>query len=106
MSINITIFEDNDRLRESLVYLLEGVEEYHVTGHFNNCSDAENIVRVYKPDVVLMDIDMPGINGIKGVSLAKTARPQTAVIMYTCTLFLRTMKNCFSVFVPALMATY
>jgi DNA-binding NarL/FixJ family response regulator len=83
MPVSITIFEDNDRLRESLVYLLNGMDEYKVAGHYNNCSDAENIVRVYKPDVVLMDIDMPGINGIKGVSLVKTARPQTAVIMYT-----------------------
>lgn len=83
MPIRIIIFEDNDRLRESLSYLLQSVPDYEVTGNYNNCLDATNITRVYNPDVVLMDIDMPGESGIKGVSLVKEARPQTAVIMYT-----------------------
>jgi DNA-binding NarL/FixJ family response regulator len=82
MSVKIAIFEDNDRLRESLAYLLK-MNNYEVTGDYNQCNDAANIVRVYKPDVVLMDIDMPGQNGIKGVALIKEARPETAVIMYT-----------------------
>jgi DNA-binding NarL/FixJ family response regulator len=82
MPAKITIFEDNDRLRESLAYLLK-MNNYEVTGDYNQCNDAANIVRVYKPDVVLMDIDMPGQSGIKGVALIKAARPETAVIMYT-----------------------
>ena len=83
MPIRIIIFEDNDRLRQSLAYLLQSVAGYEVTGDYNNCLDASNIARVYKPDVVLMDIDMPGESGIKGVSLIKEAWPQAAVIMYT-----------------------
>ena len=83
MPISIIIFEDNDRLRESLAYLLQSMPDYEVLGDYNNCTDAANITRVYKPDVVLMDIDMPGETGIKGVSLIKETRPQTAVIMYT-----------------------
>jgi DNA-binding NarL/FixJ family response regulator len=83
LPISIIIFEDNDRLRESLAYLLQSMPDYEVLGDYNNCTDASNITRVYKPDVVLMDIDMPGETGIKGVSLIKETRPQTAVIMYT-----------------------
>lgn len=83
MPIRIIIFEDNDRLRESLAYLLQSVPEYEVLGDYDNCKDAVNITRVYKPDVVLMDIDMPGESGIKGVSMVKETRPETAVIMYT-----------------------
>ncbi len=83
MAIRIIIFEDNDRLRESLTYLLRSMDNYEVVGDYNNCSDANTITRVYQPDVVLMDIDMPGESGINGVSLVKEARPQTAVIMYT-----------------------
>ena len=83
MPIRIIIFEDNDRLRESLAYLLKTSGEFEVAGDYNNCKEAASITRVYKPDVVLMDIDMPGESGIKGVSLIKEARPQTAVIMYT-----------------------
>ena len=82
MPVKITIFEDNDRLRESLAYLLK-MNNYDVTGDYNQCNDAANVVRVYQPDVVLMDIDMPGESGIKGVALVKEARPDTAVIMYT-----------------------
>ncbi len=48
-----------------------------------NCDDAVNVARVYKPDIVLMDIDMPGTDGIAGVRLIKETRPSTAVIMYT-----------------------
>ncbi|MBC7829663.1 MAG: response regulator transcription factor [Chitinophagaceae bacterium] len=83
MAISIIIFEDNDRLRQSLAYLLQSIEDYQVVGDYNNCKDAANITRVYKPDVVLMDIDMPGENGINGVSIIKEIRPLTAVIMYT-----------------------
>lgn len=83
MAIKIILFEDNDSLRESLVYLLKNTEGYEVTGDYNNCKDAATIVRVYQPDVVLMDIDMPEKNGIEGVRSIKEARPQTAVIMYT-----------------------
>jgi DNA-binding NarL/FixJ family response regulator len=83
MAIRVIIFEDNDRLRQSLAYLLQSVPDYEMLGDYNNCLDAANITRVYMPDVVLMDIDMPGESGIKGVAKVKEARPQTAVIMYT-----------------------
>jgi len=83
MPFRIAIFEDNDRLRESLVFLLNSMTEYEVVGDYNNCAEAATIARVYQPDVVLMDIDMPGENGIRGVELVKEARPDTAVIMYT-----------------------
>jgi DNA-binding NarL/FixJ family response regulator len=83
LSTGIIIFEDNDRLRESLAYLLQSIPGYKILGDYNNCMDAENITRVYEPDVVLMDIDMPGESGIKGVRIVKETRPQTAVIMYT-----------------------
>ena len=80
---NFIIFEDNDRLRESLVYLLNSDKRYTVVYDSNNCEHAASLTRTYKPEVVLMDIDMPGISGIEGVKLVKEARPETAVIMYT-----------------------
>jgi DNA-binding NarL/FixJ family response regulator len=83
MPIKIVIFEDNDRLRDSLVALFKGMDEYEVTGDYNNCNEAATIARVYKPDVVLMDIDLPGESGIKGVFKIKESYPQAAIIMYT-----------------------
>lgn len=81
--IKIILFEDNERMRDSLAYLINTTEHYKVVAEYNHCDDAANIVNMYKPDVVLMDIDMPGVNGIKGVEMVKEARPNTAVIMYT-----------------------
>ncbi|MDB5201338.1 MAG: DNA-binding response regulator [Ferruginibacter sp.] len=83
MATRIIIFEDNDKLRESLAYLLRSQPEYAMVADYNNCNEAATITRVYQPDVVLMDIDMPGESGINGVRFVKEARPQTAVIMYT-----------------------
>ena len=83
MHTGIIIFEDNDHLRESLVYLLNNDERYKVIADYNNCTEATSIILVYQPDIVLMDIDMPGMNGIEGVKKVKEARPETAVIMYT-----------------------
>ena len=83
MPIRIMIFEDNDRLRESLAFLLRSTEGYEVTGDYNNCMEADMLMRVYYPDIVLMDIDMPGVNGIEGVKKIKETRPETSVIMYT-----------------------
>jgi DNA-binding NarL/FixJ family response regulator len=83
MPIRIAIFEDNNSLRESLVYLLKNLSEYEVVGDYPNSKDAATIARVYKPDVVLMDIDMPEEDGISGVRAIKETNPQTAVIMYT-----------------------
>jgi|SRR5687768_1203399 len=83
MPTRIIIFEDNDRLRESLAVLLHHSDDYQVVGHFNNCNHATEVTLMHQPDVVLMDIDMPGKTGIEGVALVKEAKPDTAVIMYT-----------------------
>lgn len=83
MPIRILIFEDNQRLRQSLKILLDGVEGYSVCGDYENCDDAATIVDEHKPDVVIMDIDMPGVNGIDGLRIIKERRPQTYIIMHT-----------------------
>jgi len=83
MPVSIVIFEDNNKLRDSLCMLLNGLDEFKVVGEYGSCLDADTITRLYKPDVVLMDIDMPGDSGIHGVQLVKEANPATGVIMYT-----------------------
>lgn len=82
MPASIVLFEDNNGLRESLTYLLN-MNGYEVLGSYSHCGEASVVAKVYKPDVVLMDIDMPGDNGIKGVKMIKESNPDTAVIMYT-----------------------
>jgi DNA-binding NarL/FixJ family response regulator len=83
MAISIIIFEDNEQLRQSLVILLKSSKEYIVVGDYNHCMDAANITRRLKPDVVIMDIDLPEQSGIQGTRIIKETKPDTAVIMYT-----------------------
>ncbi len=83
MPISLIIFEDNERLRESMAVLLNGVEDFKVIGDYSDCNEADTITRVFKPDVVLMDIDLPGDSGVQGVRKVKEARPSCCVIMYT-----------------------
>lgn len=83
MPVSIIIFEDNDQLRESLMTLLNNSEGYHVIGDYNQVTDAANIIRRYRPDVVIMDIDLPEKSGIEGVRMIKETMPETLVVMYT-----------------------
>jgi DNA-binding NarL/FixJ family response regulator len=80
---NIVIFEDNTRLRESLKILLEGVEGYSVSGDYENCENAAAIVDEQQPEVVIMDIDMPGVDGIEGLRIIKERSPKTHIVMHT-----------------------
>jgi DNA-binding NarL/FixJ family response regulator len=83
MPVSIIIFEDNDQLRESLVTLLNNSEGYTVVGDYGLVIDAVNITRRYRPEVVIMDIDLPEKSGIEGVRMIKETKPETLVIMYT-----------------------
>ena len=83
MEIRIVIFEDNHFLRESLASLLNKHEDFQVAGQYEDCMTAAEVIRRDNPDVVLMDIDMPGMSGITGVAKVKEAKPETAVIIYT-----------------------
>lgn len=83
MPVRITIFEDNERLRQSLKILLDGVEDYVVTGDYSNCANAASIIDTEHPDVVIMDIDMPEVDGIEGLRIIKERRPHTYIIMHT-----------------------
>lgn len=79
----ILLFDDNENLRQSVKMLLESDSNNEVVGQYSNPSDARTIVAATQPDVVVMDIDMPQMNGIEGIKLVKEARPETEVIMFT-----------------------
>jgi DNA-binding NarL/FixJ family response regulator len=81
--IKIVIFEDRSNLRESLELLLQTEKEFELLDMFPNCKNADEHIKKLQPDVVLMDIDMPEVNGIEGVKMIKAARPETQIIMLT-----------------------
>ena len=83
MTINVVIFEDNALLRDSLYQLINGTEGLNCTGAFANCDDIIFNIKKTMPQVVLMDIQMPGINGIEGVKMIKAHFPEVKIIMQT-----------------------
>jgi len=81
--VSIVIFDDNPGRRESLRMLLESRENFIVTGEFPDCSNVKAEIEKLRPDVVLMDIQMPQVNGIEGVRIIKEFFPDVHVIMQT-----------------------
>jgi|SRR5688572_14599847 DNA-binding NarL/FixJ family response regulator len=82
-NIRIAVFDDNQPRRELLQILLDSTEEFTCTGAYEDCRDVLRLMAKDVPDVVLMDIDMPHVNGIEGLILIKQHFPQVKVLMQT-----------------------
>ena len=83
MPYQLLIFEDNTRLRQSLEILLNDENIFHVAASYADCDKADKQVEKYKADLVVMDIDMPGIGGVEGVKKIKNVNPDVKVVMHT-----------------------
>jgi DNA-binding NarL/FixJ family response regulator len=83
MIIRVAIFEDNRNLRDGLYQLINGSHDFECTGAYANCNTLLKNIEESKPDVVLMDIEMPGMNGIEAVKLLKEKHPEIKILMET-----------------------
>lgn len=81
--ISVLLFEDNKNLRESLSLYLAGTDGLWLSGAFPEATEAVKLVRKYKPDVVLMDIQMPHLSGIDAMRQIKKAHPEVKVLIQT-----------------------
>lgn len=81
MAINILIADDQRLFRQSLRYLLEQEEDIKVVGEAANGRDAFTIVQEVHPDIVLMDVDMPKLDGINATRLILERVPSIKVLM-------------------------
>jgi DNA-binding NarL/FixJ family response regulator len=81
--MKIVIYEDHDSLRHHLSMLLDGYYNMSVVGAFPNCKNVQAEMTTLQPDLVLMDIDMPEVNGIEGVERIKRLDSTILVLMHT-----------------------
>jgi len=83
MALSVLIFEDNPLLRESISSLIALKEDLRLAGAIENVLSAKALVLDLKPDLILMDIDMPGMSGIEAVKQIRTFNPTVPIIMLT-----------------------
>jgi DNA-binding NarL/FixJ family response regulator len=83
MPIAISIVEDNDKLRGTLAKVIARAEGFRLASDYGNAEDALADLPKVKPDVVLMDINLPGMNGVECVRKLKALLPATQVMMLT-----------------------
>jgi DNA-binding NarL/FixJ family response regulator len=83
MYIRILLADDHKILREGLRSLLEKYEEFDVVAEADNGGNAVKLASIYKPDVVVMDVAMPGLNGIEATRRIISEAPDAKVIALT-----------------------
>ena len=81
--INVAIVEDNDTIREGLAALVNGTPGYSCVGAYGDCESFLNKLAETDIDVVLMDIALPGMNGIEGVKEAIKLKENLDILMLT-----------------------
>ena len=83
MPIRVSVVEDAEEIRESLAVLLRGSEGFSLQGAYGSAETALENIPGSKPDVLLMDINLPGMSGIECVRKLKFEIPELQVIMLT-----------------------
>jgi len=81
--MRIAIFEDNKRFRESLEFIIVATQDMELCGSFEDTTRLQQKIEALQPDVVLMDINIPGKNGIEAVKEIKEHFPNVYVCMQT-----------------------
>ncbi len=77
----IIIIEDNTDISTGFKLLINETNDYEVVACFTSCEQALEQITFLKPEIVLMDIDLPGMSGIEGTKIIKTKLPQTNILI-------------------------
>ncbi|MBL0269168.1 MAG: response regulator transcription factor [Chitinophagaceae bacterium] len=81
--IRVAVYDDNKARRESLQAFIAMSPELEEAGVYENCAGIQQHIQESKPDIILMDIEMPEVNGLEGVKQVKQQYPEIKIIMQT-----------------------
>src|SRR5215471_5444091 len=82
-AIKVAIIEDHHKFRETLEFLLNHTPGYRCVGSFRSMEEALEKIKFTLPDVVLVDIGLPGMSGVEGVNVLKERFPSLLMVMNT-----------------------
>jgi len=83
MKYRVVIVEDNIPLRDGFSEVIRGIRDFELANCYNNCEDAIGRLAYDNANIYLMDIELPGINGVEGTKIIKQKRPNINIIMVT-----------------------
>ncbi len=79
----VLIVEDDQEIRNSFSLIVNSSQKFMVIGSYGSCEEAIDNLNKDKPEIILMDIELPGINGIQGAKLIREKHPHCDVVMVT-----------------------
>ncbi len=81
--IKVVVVEDDNEIREGLRILIDGTDGYSCVDTYSECTSMLKNIENNNPDILLMDIGLPGMNGIEGIKKVKVILPEITILVLT-----------------------
>lgn len=79
----IVIVEDNDAVREGFSLIINSISNYYVVNTYDNAEDAIHGLKKDKPEIIIMDLELPGMSGIEAITVIKKMNPGIEILVNT-----------------------